>query len=81
MTQGLLFLCTNCGGDQLKHPHTHATGPPYIRHPCPVCLELILETTDTNKADWVALGQAVCSQTCHARAYELVRDEQHELPL
>lgn len=38
---------------------------------CPVCLEQPLETDDPNNANWVALGEAVCSQECHTAAYDL----------
>lgn len=47
---------------------------------CPVCLQANLLTDDVNKANFVALGVAVCSEECHAEAYRFADPPQPELP-
>lgn len=78
MFQERLFLCTTCGGDQLRNPHDH-TAPPTRKHLCPICKLPKLDTQDPNHSEWVALGEAVCSRQCHEEAYDLVRHVQYEL--
>lgn len=44
---------------------------------CPVC-KGFMPTDDTDRANHVALGFAVCSWDCHTKAYD---PEQYMLPL
>lgn len=48
---------------------------------CPICLRYTLISEDPCENNWVALGEAVCSKECHEKAYELMREKQHAIPL
>lgn len=46
---------------------------------CPICHRFALTSEDPLENDWVALGDPVCSETCYEKAYELMREKQHEI--
>lgn len=47
---------------------------------CPICLVPKMRTEDPNDANWVALGEVVCSHECHEKAYDFIRHVKTELP-
>lgn len=79
MIQGRLFLCNICGTDNLVCSYEHQAHDRKYKHKCPICHLYKLNSEDPLDNDWVALGEAVCSQQCHAEAYNLMRDRQLQL--
>lgn len=48
---------------------------------CPICGKFVLTSENPLENEWVALGSVVCSEPCYEKAYELMRERQHETPV
>lgn len=48
-------------------------------YPCGVCGTFNLTSNDPLDNQWTAFGDIVCSQECYEKAYDLMREKQHEI--